>query len=468
MKKKIFILLPDGVGLRNFAYTNFHKKGTDREFDIVFWNTTLFNLSEMGFDEIKIENPKLHPLTDLFKKAQIQIELNLNIKRANDTIYNSYRFPFSTKNFNQHVKTIILKRIIFFYNSKKGLKKIKEKIKTNERKTKLYYDSLEVLKQHKPDMVFCTNQRITSAVSQILAAQYLGIPTASFIFSWDNLPKGTKIIDTDYYFVWSEHMKNELFYYYPEIKENQVFITGTPQFEPHFESDLIQSKEVFFGRNNLNLNKKYICFSGDDETTSPNDQYYLQDVAKAIKKLNEKGYNLGIIFRRCPVDFSNRYEEILTEFKDEITCVNPEWKNINQVWNSILPLKEDISLLMNTIYHTEAVINLGSSMVFDFAAFNKPCAYINYDILNEKFPNWSVKNIYKFIHFKSMPSKDSVYWFNNSIEIEEKIELMLCNQNNQVVTYAKQWFEKINLNPSEYASERIWDAIEKIIQNRHD
>jgi hypothetical protein len=34
----------------------------------------------------------------------------------------------------------------------------------------------------------------------LLAAQQLGIPTATFIFSWDNLPKATMVVETDYYY----------------------------------------------------------------------------------------------------------------------------------------------------------------------------------------------------------------------------------------------------------------------------
>jgi hypothetical protein len=33
----------------------------------------------------------------------------------------------------------------------------------------------------------------------LLAAQQLGIPTATFIFSWDNLLKATMVVETDYY-----------------------------------------------------------------------------------------------------------------------------------------------------------------------------------------------------------------------------------------------------------------------------
>jgi len=460
--KKVFILLPDGIGLRNFAFTNFHKLGLERTFDITFWNNTPFNLRELEINEIEIKNAKAHPITDLLKIAQTQIELSQSIKKSKDKVYNSYRFPLSFKNVKSSLKSSLIKAIIFWNNSQNGLKRIRENIANNERKTKLYFDSLSTLQNEKPTMVFCTNQRIMLAVAPILAAQDLGIPTATFIFSWDNLPKGTKILETDFYFVWSQHMKNELRYYYPDVAENQIIVTGTPQFESHFQSDIIVSREAFFKEHNLDTAKKYICYSGDDITTSPNDPSYLADLAKAIIKLNEKGNSLGIIFRRCPVDFSDRFDKVLVDYKDVITSINPKWEKKAASWHAILPTKEDLVLQMNTIFHSELVVNLGSSMVFDFVAFNKPCCFINYDVLNPQFPDWSVKKIYNYIHFRSMPSKDSVFWINGPNEMEQILEKALNSDANKVVANAQQWFEKINQHPPEKASERIWNAIGEI------
>lgn len=462
--KKIFILLPDGVGLRNFSFTDFHQTGTQKGFDITFWNNTPFDLSELGFKEIPFKNPKAHPLTDLLKNAQTQIELNLNIKRAKDSIYDHYRFPLSYRNVKSALKSTYIKWLVFKNNSAKGLERIRKNIVAQERKTKLYHDSLELLQKEKPNFVFCTNQRIMLAVAPILAAQDLGIPTATFIFSWDNLPKATKIIETDYYFVWSTHMKKELLYYYPHIKENQVIVSGTPQFEPHFDAHYLVSKEAFFKEYHLDLNKKYICFSGDDITTSPNDPTYLDDMAQAVERLNAKGFNLGIIFRRCPVDFSDRFDAVLSKYNNLITVIDPKWEKKGEGWQAILPTKEDLILQMNTIAHTEMVINLGSSMVFDYVSFNKPCGYVNYDVPNHKAPHWSVKNIYNFIHFRSMPSKDSVFWINSPKDIEVGIEKALRNELSPVIENAKAWFEKINQHSPKQASERIWTAIEGIIK----
>ncbi|MEO8255294.1 MAG: UDP-glycosyltransferase, partial [Flavobacterium sp.] len=369
------------------------------------------------------------------------------------------------KNVKSAIKSSLIQLLIALYSSVNGLIKIRDKIKRLEQKTEYYNNCLKTLQNEKPAFVFCTNQRPVLAIAPILAAKTLGIPTGTFIFSWDNLPKATMVVETDYYFVWSEHMKKGLLHYYPYIKENQVFITGTPQFESHFDKSKLIPKEEFYKEHKLDLGKKYICYSGDDITTCPDDPQYLNDVAQAVRELNNKGYSLGILFRRCPVDFSNRYDLVLEKNKDIITSIVPLWEKVGEGWNTILPTKEDLDLQSNTIQHTSLVINLGSSMVFDYAAYQKPCVFINYDIENRIDKNWSVSKIYNYVHFRSMPKENAVIWLDSPDEIVDKIKLGL-EQNNEIVNRARKWFEIINQLPAENASNRIWKSIETILNQR--
>lgn len=459
---KIFILLPDGIGIRNFAYSDFQSIGAKENFDVVFWNNTPFDLTKLGFKEIKIQNSKSHPLTETYKNARKQIELNLNIRRTKDRVYNMYRFPFSYATIIKALKSGVTQFLSITHSSTFGLKRIRHKIKQEERKTLYYHQCLETLQKEQPAMVFCTNQRPMTAIAPILAAQEVGIPTGTFIFSWDNLPKATMVVETDYYFVWSDLMKKELLFYYPYIKEEQIFVTGTPQFESHFDTNKLLSKEVFFKQNDLDLDKKYICYSGDDVTTCPDDPKYLEDVAKAIRELNKKGHSLGIVFRRCPVDFSNRYDEILETYKEVITPIAPLWKKIGDDWNTVLPTQNDIDIQMNTIAHTELVVNLGSSMVFDYVAHNKPCAFVNYDVVAKKISDWSVKKIYNYVHFRSMPNNNAVLWIDSPEAIVGIIEKTITT-NSLVLENAQEWLEIINQHPPQEASKRIWEGIKTII-----
>lgn len=463
-KKKVFIFLPDGVGLRNFALTNFKEIGEENNFDIVYWNNTVFSLEEkLGYKEVKIKSNELHGLTSVYSRARKRIELNIYDKKFKETVYNTYNFPQSYKGLKNAFKSLMVDALVFFGSNESGLRFVRNQIKKNERKTNKYKICKAQLLEHKPDLIFCTNQRPTQAIASLLAAQDLGIPTASFIFSWDNLPKATTVVETDYYFVWSEHMKKELLQYYPYVKENQVFVTGTPQFESHFDTKLLQSKEAFFKEHNLDIDKKYICYSGDDIVTSPLDQYYVEDLAKSVIELNQQGYNLGVIYRKCPVDFTDRYDAILEKYKDVIVSIDPLWKPVGTSWNEIMPTKEDFALQSNVCEHTEFVANVASSMVFDFVAHDKPCLFFDYEQPQLKKGIRDVGQNYHYIHFRSMPSKEAALWCSHKSDLTSVVKDIIDKKASNVKE-GKKWFEIIvGDNPTE-ASRNIWNGIQQIVK----
>ncbi len=454
--------MPDGVGLRNFAFTSFVEIGEQMGWEVVFWNQTPFDLNKLGFGEIKSKG-KPKAITDLLKRTKISAELDFFEQKYNDKVYQTYKFPSSSKNIKDKIKNAIVNLLIEIYKGEKGLSKLRANLKASERGSLFYKDCKAELEMEKPDFVFCTNQRPVNAIAPLTAAQDLGIPTATFIFSWDNLPKATMIVEPDFYFVWSNYMKQELSGYYPNINPNNIFVTGSPQFEPHFNINLRKSRQEFFAENNLDIEREYICFSGDDKTTSPYDAQYLQDVAEAVEMLNKDlGTQFSIIFRRCPVDFSDRYDKVLKKYKNIIVCLAPKWQLIGGDWNSALPTQEDLQLQVNTILHTKAVVNLGSSMVFDFALFDKPCFFINYNVEDKTDERWSIEKIYNYVHFKSMPTGSEVIWLNSKKEIENKLKFILNEEGNLLVANnAMKWFKKINEYPPQKSSIRIWNAIQK-------
>lgn len=460
--RKIFILLPDGVGLRNFAFTSFAELGKEKGWDVIFWNGTPFDLSKLELKEVPLKG-KPKPFTDIYKRAKINSELSHFEKKFEDPVYSSYRFPSAKKRLKSRLKNLTVAYFEKSNQGESGLERLRKKMETSERSGEYYLNCKEILRKEKPDLVFCTNQRAVNAIAPIIAAKDLGIPTACFIFSWDNLPKATKVVDTDHYFVWSDHMKNELQTYYPYISEEQIKVTGSPQFEPHFNEELRISREEFYKKFNLTSERSYLCYSGDDITTAPHDELYLRDTAQAVRKLNEEGEQFGVIFRRSPVDDSGRYDEVLKEYQDVIVPIEPEWVQLGDAWNTVLPSKADLKLQTNIIQHTFVVINVASSMVFDYASYAKPCAYINY---NPDLPQIEKdsRSIYQYVHFRSMPEKNVALWINEKKEIGKIIRQVREGLVEEIVKNAEDWFDRIDQAPHGKASQRTWEKIEEILQ----
>lgn len=418
--KKFFLLLfPDGVGIRNYLYSDVFKN-TDAELMLYH------NFDKRTIDDIKnitginndIAIPKYNEsvIEKFLRELVCLSRLKQNAKRLdNQTIlanWNTNHKKFSKKIFYKVIEFASL-----FVKSYKFILYLERKHKKMMRKNDFYRKATQQLSELKPDLVFCSHQRAIQAGPIFEAASQLGIKTMTVIFSWDNLPKARMAVRADRYLVWSKYMKDELSFYYPEIKPDTIEVTGTPQFEFYNDKSFIQDRKTFFSRYNLDFDKKIICFSGDDTKTSPDDPKYLDDIAEEIIKANlENDYQ--ILLRRCPVDLSNRFKIVLEKYPQLIKLADPLWKfNNENDWTTVYPAVDDVELLINTVYHSEFVINVGSTMAFDFLMFDKPCVFINYDHENQTDSSWSVNTIYQFQHFKSMPDKHAVLWLNSKNEI---------------------------------------------------
>jgi hypothetical protein len=340
-------------------------------------------------------------------------------KVGNPTILTNWNWNQKTLSKKIFYKTI--ENIAPFFKKYGAILKLEKRYQKAIRATPFYDEVKGILKQLQPKMVFCSHQRGLKMATIFAAAKDLEFPTTTVIYSWDNLPKARLALRADNYLVWSDYMKKEMEAYYPEIPSESIHVTGTPQFEFYGNQQNIIDKAIFFKKYNLDPAKKIICFSGDDIKTSPDDPEYLKDIAEELMKANLQE-ECQILLRRCPVDFTGRFDSVVKEYEGLIKEAAPLWHySTSREWNAVYPTLEDVQLLVSTAFYSDVVINVGSTMAFDFAMFDKPCVFINYDQDVKKEQDWSVKTIYQFEHFKSMPNKDAVVWLNNKKEVVDKL-----------------------------------------------
>ena len=470
MALKIFLLLPDGVGIRNFVYTDFLEVCPEGV-EVTVWTDQLLRhlLREDGNVLPILELPRFQttPRIEVLRRAKQTAELLRNAQKFDDPVYKTYLAPAKRRTLKALIKWAWEQWFLKGNCNDLGVQKLKDAYLRDIRKTRYYARCKQQLEAHRPDGVFCTHQRASIAIAPLLAAKDLDIPTATFIYSWDNLPKATLVVDATHYLVWSSYMKAEMKKYYPEISAECVHITGTPQFTPYFDLGLEDSREEFCSRYGLAPESTFICYSGDDLTTSPHDPLYLADLARAVRKLNEgvqRPYH--VLFRRCPVDWSQRFDEVLQSFSDVVTAIDPLWKSMegNEAWSYFIPEREDIALLTNLVRHCSLVVNVGSTMAIDFATLGKPACYIRYDAVHD--PGWSAEKVYNFIHFRTMDGLDPVYWINGPEDWERVLPLAVRDQPGKV-SDARRWQKIIAQHPLNEANHRIWNALLKIATHAH-
>jgi len=457
MQNKLLVVFPDGVGIRNYLYPKVFDAAKD---DLVLFH----NFDPETIDLLRqfrpIGNDVLIPdyresVREKYLRELICLSrLYFNARITNNSTILTY-WNWKQKTFSKRVFYKMVEWAARRVNNYNQILKLEDQYQKAIRQNPFYRSVKSILEETAPAKVFCSHQRGLKVATIFAAATDLGIPTSTVIYSWDNLPKARMAVRSDQYLVWSQYMKDELQQYYPEIRETQIAVTGTPQFEFYADNNNLIEKAVFFERFGLDNTKKIICYSGDDEKTSPDDPNYLSDIAEALVHSGlENEYQ--ILFRRCPVDFSDRFDTVLAQFGQLIKVAPPAWYFKKSAgWTTAFPSYEDVKLLASTAFYADVVINVGSTMAFDFAMYDKPCVFVNYDQIHKTDPDYSMDTIYKFQHFRSMENKKAVFWLNAKEVIVPTIQSALSSTENPAM---EAWKSKV-LGDYQNASQNIRKAL---------
>ena len=375
--KHIGIVIVDGVGFKNFVLSD-----VLIQLNAQFKQVTIFSglpkdvYTEFLQDGISVIELPIYSETGkawFFRKLKELAHLQSHKKNNAGIRYNLLK----NKNMS-NTKRGCLTRLAFaitsVFNSERWINRFYAVQEKTFKKHNIYKVYNEYLKQTNVDLLFFTHQRPPYIALLDSAAKELKIKTTAFIFSWDNLPsKGRMAANFDCYLVWSDLMKKELLQFYPNVKDSNIAVVGTPQFEPYVLERYEVSKEDFINKFNLNPNLKTICYSCGDVSTSFNDPLYINSIANAIK--SKKIPEINFIVRTSPAEDGSRFKEIQNIYPN-IKWNFPNWRLSREqhpeIWSQRMPSVNDIKNLRALVSYVDLNINMCSTMSLDCMIFGKP------------------------------------------------------------------------------------------------
>ena len=459
------LLTPDGTGFRNFVHSRFIECFAERD-RLVVWHALPEAMmgSRRATLGSRTEYRRLPPYREtvterVLRQAKVYGQLYWRRESGTDLLLRNLQHT------NRLVNAVIggAARAVGRLSGSSGsalarLDRWHERLCGRPARLRLFEDALQSIR---PDIVFCAHQRASRTIPIMLAARRLGIPTATFIYSWDNLPKGRMAVHADHFLVWGEHMRTELLAYYPELSPARVHVVGTPQFEPYFDRSLIEPRSRFLARLGFDAARRVVCFSGCDVTTSPHDPVYLDDVASAIGAL-PTATRPQLVFRRCPADESDRYRKVLDRHPD-IAVSEPLWLSaVGAGWTGVAPDVEDTALLANLVYHCDVVINFGSTMAMDFAVLDKPGIFLAYEpVPVVRDAVWTAREIYELPHFQSVHELQPVHWVRSRGDLGAVVVQALAHPGDTQAARAR-WIERHVRLPLDQASRRCYAALRSV------
>ena len=428
--KKLGIVITDGVGYRNFVMSDFITEAV-KQFDKIIIYSGLPESCYQNFNNSKLEIKELAVFKEgkktwAFRKWKeiAHLQKNKSFYGMNDNLVSGYPK-------NNSVRSLFVKSVYFFtnlINSNSSILLAEKMQFSSFSKDKITKEYIEILKKDKPSHLFFTHQRPPYLAPFLYAAIQTKIPTSTFIFSWDNLASKGRMLGTfDKFLVWSELMKEELLYFYPNVKNNEVQVVGTPQFEPYVLDKYKSSKENFLAKFGLDSTKKIICYSCADVSIGPNDPIVIKTIAEAIRN-NEIGAEVQLLVRTSPAEDDSRFKSIRDEFPEIIWNV-PKWiltrENHQESWSQRIPSDEDITDLRSLLENADLSINMCSTMSLDFMLFDKPV--INTVFGNKENGLYNDQRFLNYNHYKKVINGNAVTIAKNKQELIDQINQTFTN-----------------------------------------
>lgn len=284
-------------------------------------------------------------------------------------------------------------------------------------------DYLRLYGELRPSLVFNGSHAHSAiATPAVEAAQWLGIPTAAFIFSWDNLTsQGRILLPYDYYLVWNEKLRNQLLQIYPDIKPERVFVTGTPQFDAHFKSEFYWPREEFCAKVGADPSRPIVFYSTGMANHVPGEPRIVENIAATVREIPVSP-RPQLLVRISPKDRTGRFEELKRKARDILFPEVP-WE---ASW--LTPKIDDAYLLVNSLRHAAVGVNVGSTISLELCMFDKPVINVGYNPPGIDISPVDIPRYYDFDHYRPVVESGAVRLAHSEDEMRELLINALNNR----------------------------------------
>ncbi len=303
-----------------------------------------------------------------------------------------------------------------------GLKILSKIERAASKRFRVTEDYLRLYGGAPPSLVFnSSHSHSVIAAQAVEAAQWLGIPTATFVFSWDNLTsQGRIILPYDYYLVWNTNLRNQLLQIYPDINPDRVFVTGTPQFDTHFNRKYYWPREEFCARTGADPSRPIVFYSTGMANHVPGEPRIVENIATMIRDMPTSP-RPQLLVRVSPKDRTGRFDELRKRARDILFPEVP-WE---ASW--LTPKIDDAYLLVNSLRHAAVGINVGSTISLELCMFDKPVINVGYNPVGVDISPVDIQRYYNFDHYRPIVESGAVMLAQSEDEMRELLIKALDN-----------------------------------------
>lgn len=273
-----------------------------------------------------------------------------------------------------------------------------------------------VLEKHRPDVVVLTHLFDDAEVSLLREAEKRGMPTISFINSWDKLTARCALrLLPDKLIVFNEMVREEAITH-ADMPRERITVCGIPQYDQYVTTAPV-ARETFCKKNGLDPKRAIILFAPLGSTFSDAD-WGMIDALHALVADERLVPNAELFVRFQPNDYFDERELAARPWMKYAypgirygTVRGGDWD---------MDFAE-LANLTDTLAHISLLICYASSMSVDAAVFDKPVINIDFELKPARRMSKSPTQFYRMEHYQKALASGGIRVVRNTHELADWI-----------------------------------------------
>jgi len=233
------------------------------------------------------------------------------------------------------------------------------------------------------------------------------LPLFGIIHSWDNLAIKGPTVKCDHIAVWNRHMvqhAQQLFHYRPE----QITVTGPGHFDVYGRGKPQMSRAEFLTALGFDPQRRLLTYTTMPPMSLNFSAHFVRQIAEWISR-DELAKPCQLLVRLHPQDNPELYASC--RGMPHVVIETPGRFRAPAHWRQAIyyydPTDADVQHLRDTLWFSDAILNLGSTITLEAAALDRPVVNLAY---NPPGTNWpvSIAEYYRLTHYRPVTESGAV------------------------------------------------------------
>lgn len=256
----------------------------------------------------------------------------------------------------------------------------------------------DLFAEHRPSLLVTPTTGLYFGEGPLMArADRRGVPSVAVDLSWDHFTtKTAPLRRVQGLAVWNELMKREATQLHG-YRDEQVAVAGVPQFDIYADKQRLGTRGAFFKRVGADPNRKLITLTTIPPVLFGNHPHVIDTLIQAIDA-DVLGVPAQLLVRVHPRDDLSQYERFMSH--PHVVIEKPFRETIVAEGSNVDPSLADRLHLGATLFHSDVIVNVASTIAIEAAVMDTPIVNVAYDGAEERDYLESTRRFYDYTHFR--------------------------------------------------------------------